>query len=320
MLILREVKKILITGAAGFIGSHLCEFYLKKKHVVFGIDNFLTGTVDNINDILNDKNFTFFKHDVRDKFEFNESLDYILHFASPASPVDYLKNPIKTLQIGSIGTENILELGLKTKATVLVASTSEVYGDPLLHPQNENYYGNVNPIGQRGVYDEAKRYLEALTIAYKNKKKLDVRIVRIFNTYGPKMRINDGRAIPNFINQALFNKDFTIYGNGKQTRSFCYIDDTINGIHKVLKSNYQFPVNIGNPVEFSILELVKTINSLIQSKSRITFKNLPENDPKIRQPDIQLARKKFKWYPVIDLETGLIKTISFYKKLHNLEK
>ena len=230
----------------------------------------------------------------------------------PLPALKNLKYPIKTLQIGSKGTENVLEIGLEKKATVLVASTSEIYGDPLEHPQKENYFGNVNPIGPRGVYDEAKRYLEAITMAYHTKKKLDVNIVRIFNTYGPKMRIDDGRAIPNFISQAINNKNITVYGNGKQTRSFCYIDDTINGIFKLSNSNYNFPVNIGNPVEFSIIELVEIIKKLTKSLSKIEFHNLPENDPKIRRPDINLAKKILDWNPKINLEDGLKKTINYF--------
>ena len=237
-----------------------------------------------------------------------------MHFASPASPIDYLNNPIKTLRIGSTGTENMLNLALKKSCTILVASTSEIYGDPLEHPQKESYFGNVNPIGPRGVYDEAKRYLEALTIAYKNTKDLDVRIVRIFNTYGPRMRKNDGRAIPNFINQALNNKNITVYGNGEQTRSFCYVDDTIKGIYKLLISNYKLPVNIGNPNEYSINTLVKVIKSKINTSSKTVYKDLPENDPKIRKPSIDLAMNILKWEPKINLSKGLDMTIKFYNK------
>ena len=252
-----DLTSILVTGCCGFIGSNICEFLLRKKYKVIGIDNLLTGKIENIGNIIKNQNFKFIEHDICDPIDINLNIDKILHFASTASPKDYLQYPIKTLQIGSKGTENILDLGLKKKATVLVASTSEIYGDPLEHPQKETYYGNVNPIGPRGVYDEAKRYLEALTMAYHSKKKLDTKIVRIFNTYGPKMRINDGRAIPNFINQALKNENFTVYGSGNQTRSFCYIDDTISGIYKLLNSNYNLPVNIGNPSEYSINELIE---------------------------------------------------------------
>tara|TARA_Y100000768_G_scaffold388763_1_gene386908 strand:+ start:8132 stop:9061 length:930 start_codon:yes stop_codon:yes gene_type:complete len=307
------MKKILITGAAGFIGSHLCDLYLRKKFKVFGIDNLLTGSVKNIEHNLNNKYFKFFEHDVCNKFKLKEKIDYILHFASPASPVDYLKFPIKTLKVGAYGTENMLELAIENNATIMVASTSEIYGDPLTHPQSENYFGNVNPVGPRGVYDEAKRYLEAMTTAYKNKKNAKVRIVRIFNTYGPRMKVNDGRAIPNFINQALQNKSLTVYGDGKQTRSFCYISDTVEGISKLLDSDFENPLNIGNPQEYSINELAKIVLNLIPSKSNITFKKIPENDPKIRRPDINLANKILNWNPKVDLKNGLIKTIKYYK-------
>ena len=308
------MKTILITGCCGFIGSHLVDFYLEKKFNVIGIDNLLTGDLRNIQNNINNNNFRFHKIDVCENFKIDCKIDYILHFASTASPVDYLKHPIKTLKIGSHGTENILNLAYLNNATVLVASTSEIYGDPLQHPQTETYFGNVNPIGPRGVYDEAKRYLEAMTIAYKNKMNLSVRIARIFNTYGPRMRINDGRAIPNFINQALNNKDFTVYGNGSQTRSFCYINDTIIGISKLLESNYELPVNIGNPNEYSIIELIKLISKITGTNSNIKFQKLPENDPKVRKPDITLAKKILNWKPKISLAEGLIKTIEFYKK------
>ena len=310
------MKTILISGCCGFIGSHLCDFYLKKDFEVIGLDNLLTGSLTNINDSLKKSNFKFIKHDICDKININRKVDYILHFASTASPADYLKYPIKTLRIGSLGTENMLKLAVKNKAVIMVASTSEVYGDPLEHPQSENYFGNVNSIGPRGVYDEAKRYLEALTIAYKNKKKLDVRIIRIFNTYGPKMRKNDGRAIPNFINQAILNKDFTIYGDGNQTRSFCYIDDTIKGIDKLLFSNYDLPINIGNPREYNINQLVLKIKEIVKSNNEIIFENLPEDDPKIRKPDIGLANKILNWNPVIELDEGLKLTIQYFKNLN----
>ncbi len=310
------MKKILITGVAGFIGSHLADYFLKKNYKVFGIDNFLTGSKDNIKHNFDNENFHFLEHDVREKINISEKLDYILHFASPASPIDYLKHPIKTLQIGAIGTENILNLGVLNKAVVLVASTSEVYGDPLEHPQKESYFGNVNPIGPRGVYDEAKRYLEALTSAYNKKKKLDVRIIRIFNTFGPRMRISDGRAIPTFINQALNNSNFTVYGDGQQTRSFCYINDTIEGINRLLESNFQKPINIGNPYELSILELIKSIKRIIPTNSKIVYEDFPENDPKKRCPDISLAKKLLNWHPKTNLIDGLVKTVEYYQSLN----
>ena len=306
------MNNLMVTGACGFLGSHLCQFYLERGYNVIGLDNLLTGCLNNINEFKDDSNFTFIEHDVRYKINFKDKLDYILHFASPASPSDYLKFPIETLQIGANGTQNVIDLALKNNATVLVASTSEIYGDPLEHPQSESYYGNVNPIGPRGVYDEAKRYLEALTMAYHKKKNLNVKIVRIFNTYGPKMRANDGRAIPNFINQSLNNNDFTVYGNGRQTRSFCYVDDTVEGINKLLFSNYNLPVNIGNDTEFTILELIKKIKAIRNSSSKIVFKPLPKNDPKVRKPDISLARKILKWKPRVDLDKGLIKTFDYF--------
>ena len=306
------MKKVLVTGAAGFIGSHLCDHLLKKKFKVIGLDNLLTGSISNIEHNFRNKNFTFIEHDVRLKIDINQKLDYILHFASPASPFDYLKYPIETLQTGSIGAENMLKLALRDNARIIVASTSEIYGDPLEHPQSESYFGNVNPIGPRSVYDEAKRYQEAITAAYMNNKNLNVGIIRIFNTYGSRMRINDGRAIPNFLNQAINNKDLTIYGNGMQTRSFCYISDTINGIFKLLKSNYKLPINIGNPKEFTILDLAELIRQLIPTKSALKYKDLPKNDPKMRKPNIELAKKILNWSPKIDLIEGLKKTIEHY--------
>lgn len=298
----------------------MCDFYIKKKFRVIGLDNLLTGNYYNLSHIIDNSNFEFYKYDICKKIKVKTKIDYVMHFASPASPVDYLKYPIKTLQTGSIGTENILKLALKNKAKVLVASSSEVYGDPDIHPQTESYFGNVNTIGPRGVYDEAKRYLEAITMAYKNKKKLNVSIARIFNTYGPRMRVKDGRAIPNFINQALKNNPITIYGDGSQTRSFCYISDTIKALSKLLHSSYYLPMNIGNPKEYSVNQLAILIKKLTTSKSKISFHDLPENDPKVRKPNIELAKKRLNWKPKIDLDNGLIKTINYYVNLYNLEK
>ena len=308
-------KTFLITGCCGFIGSNMCEFLIKKSFNVIGLDNLLTGKIENIKKFNSNKLFKFIKHDVCEEIKINDPIDKILHFASTASPKDYLKHPIKTLKIGSIGTENVLKLAKRNNATVLVASTSEIYGDPLIHPQNESYFGNVNPIGPRGVYDEAKRYLEAMTMAYNRTFDLDTRIVRIFNSYGPNMRENDGRAIPNFINQAINNLDFTVYGDGSQTRSFCYISDTINGIYKLLNSNYKKPINIGNPNEFTIIELIEKIKNILpHSKNKIKFYELPENDPKIRKPDISLAKEILGWEPKIELEEGLKRTINYFYK------
>jgi len=310
------LNTILITGCCGFIGSHLCDFYLSKNYKVIGLDNLLTGSIENIKHHENNPLFNFIEHDVCDQINISDKIDFILHFASTASPDDYLKYPIKTLQIGSIGTENILKLGVKNNSTVLVASTSEIYGDPLEHPQSESYFGNVNPIGPRGVYDEAKRYLEALTMAYKNKKQLKIRIVRIFNTYGPRMRVNDGRAIPNFINQILNNKNITVYGDGHQTRSFCYVSDTVNGIHKLLNSDYQYPINIGNNDEYTILQLVNIMKNIVNKNIELIFSKLPENDPKKRQPNIKLAKTILDWNPKTSLKDGLIKTIDYFIKLN----
>ena len=307
------MKKVLITGVAGFIGSHLADVFLEKGFKVIGIDNFITGLKENIKHLLNNKKFQFINHDICNEIVINSDLDCILHFASPASPKDYLKYPIKTLQIGSLGTENILKLGIKKKAKVLVASTSEIYGDPILHPQDESYFGNVNPIGPRGVYDEAKRYLEALTMAYHRKENLDIRIVRIFNTFGPRMRVNDGRAIPNFLNQSLNNKNFTVYGDGSQTRSFCYIDDLIKGVTRLIDVDYQNPINLGNPQECSIIELIELIKEINPSSSKISFFDLPENDPKVRNPDITLAKKLLNFNPNTSLKDGLVKTLEYFK-------
>ena len=305
-------KTILITGCCGFIGSNLCKFLLKKNYKIIGIDNLITGTERNIETFRSNKNFNFIMQDICEPIELKSSIEKIFHLASPASPKDYLNHPIKTLKTGSLGTENVLELGLKHSAVVLVASTSEVYGDPLQHPQKETYFGNVNTVGPRGVYDEAKRYLEALTIAYYKKNKLDVRIARIFNTYGPNMKRDDGRAIPTFINQLIKNEDITIYGDGSQTRSFCYINDTLSGLYKLINSNYNYPVNIGNDNECSINDLVEKLKNIINSSSKTKYLKLPENDPKIRKPDITLASKVLRWSPEVNLEDGLIKTINYF--------
>lgn len=307
------MKKALISGCCGFIGSHLCKFLLNKNYIVIGIDNLITGEYNNIKEIENNPNFNFIEHDICNEIKIKEKIDLIFHLASPASPKDYIKYPIETLKTNSLGTENLLKIALHNNANILVASTSEVYGDPLEHPQKETYFGNVNPIGTRGVYDEAKRYLEAITMAYHRRYKLNTKIVRIFNTYGPNMRKHDGRAIPNFVNQALENKDFTVYGNGLQTRSFTYIDDIIFGVYKLITSNYNEPINIGNPREISILYLIELIQNLIQCDSKIIFKKLPENDPKVRKPDISLAKKTLGWNPKTNLEDGLISTINYFR-------
>lgn len=307
-------ETFVITGGAGFIGSHICDALIEKGHKVICIDNFITGNINNIRHLLENPRFKLIEHDVTKYIEVKEKVDYVLHFASPASPADYIKYPIQTLKVGALGTHNALGLAKKKGAIFMLASTSEVYGDPLVHPQKENYWGNVNPIGTRGVYDEAKRFAEAMTLAYHRYHNLNTRIVRIFNTYGERMRINDGRAIPNFIYQALKGKNITVYGNGKQTRSFCYISDLVNGILKLLKKNYHLPVNLGNPNEMTLLELAKLIITLTGSKSKIVFKKLPEDDPKVRRPDISLAKKLLKWEPRVPLEEGLKRTIEYFRK------
>lgn len=306
------MKTILITGGAGFIGSHLCDFLLDKGFKVICMDNLITGSKDNIKHLENNDNFKFINHDISKEIKVDDDLDFILHFASPASPIDYQKIPIQTLKAGSLGTHNTLGLAFAKKAIYLLASTSEVYGDPLVNPQPESYWGNVNPVGLRGCYDEAKRFAEALTMAYHRIHKLDTRIVRIFNTFGPRMRKDDGRVVPNFITQALKNKPMTVYGDGKQTRSFCYVTDLINGIYKLMNSKINEPVNIGNPEEHTILEFAKILKKLTNSSSEIIFKNLPEDDPKIRCPDITFAKKHLNWQPEIELEEGLKKTIEFF--------
>ena len=308
------MKTALITGGAGFIGSHLCEFLLGKGFKVIAMDNLITGNIKNVEHLRSNRNFMYIHHDVSKHILINEELDFVLHFASPASPVDYQKIPIQTLKVGSLGTHNTLGLALAKKAKYLLASTSEVYGDPLVNPQPETYWGNVNPIGLRGCYDEAKRFAEALTMAYNRIHKLDTKIARIFNTYGPRMRKDDGRVVPNFITQALKNSPITVYGDGKQTRSFCYISDLIEGIYKLMISDISEPVNLGNLEEHTILEFAKIIKELAKSKSKIIFKPLPLDDPHVRCPDITKAKKEIKWQPKVELREGLKKTIEWFKE------
>ena len=305
-------KRSLITGAAGFIGSHLADCLLAEGHEVIGMDNFITGDRDNLAHI-EDARFTLVEHNVTEEIRIDGPLDYILHFASPASPIDYLELPIQTLKVGSLGTHKTLGLAKEKNATYLLASTSEVYGDPLVHPQKEDYWGNVNPIGPRGVYDEAKRFAEAMSVAYRRYHDVDVKIVRIFNTYGPRMRVRDGRAIPAFISQALTNEPMTVFGKGDQTRSFCYVNDLVDGLCRLLFSEHPGPVNIGNPSEMTILELAEKIRTMTGSKSTIDYKPLPEDDPKVRQPDIELARKLLGWTPQVSLEDGLETTIEYFR-------
>lgn len=306
---------VLITGAAGFLGSHLCDRFIKEGYHVIAMDNLITGNMKNIEHLLKEKEFEFRHHDVTKHIEIAEPIDLILHFASPASPIDYLKIPIQTLKVGALGTHNCLGLAKAKRARILVASTSEVYGDPLVHPQTEEYWGNVNPVGPRGVYDEAKRYMEAITMAYHNFHKVDTRIVRIFNTYGPRMRLNDGRALPAFIGQALRGEDLTVFGDGSQTRSFCYVDDTIEGIYRLLLSDYSMPMNIGNPDEISLLDFAKEILDLTGNKVKIIFKPLPVDDPKQREPDISKAKKILGWEPKVDRKEGLKITYEYFKSL-----
>lgn len=307
-------ERILITGGAGFLGSHLCDKFINNGFVVVCMDNLITGSTDNIAHLLGNPSFTFIHHDVTNYMYLEGDLDYILHFASPASPIDYLKFPIQTLKVGSLGTHKALGLAKAKNARFLLASTSEVYGDPLVHPQQESYWGNVNPVGSRGVYDEAKRFAEAMTMAYHRFHGVETRIVRIFNTYGPKMRIEDGRAIPAFMSQALNNEPVTVFGDGSQTRSVCYVDDLVEGIYRLLLSDENNPVNIGNPDEISMLGLAKEIIEITNSKSEIVYKELPEDDPKIRQPDITRAKELLQWQPSIDRREGLIKTMEYFKK------
>lgn len=308
-------KTILITGAAGFLGSHLCDRFVSEGFHVIGMDNFITGAEDNIAHLNKTSNFEFIEHDVTEFVKIEGQLDFILHFASPASPIDYLKIPIQTLKVGSLGTHNLLGLAKAKNARILIASTSEVYGDPLVHPQTEDYYGNVNAIGPRGVYDEAKRFQESITMAYHRFHGLDTRIVRIFNTYGPRMRLNDGRVIPAFMGQALRGEDLTVFGNGEQTRSFCYVDDQVEGIYRLLFSNYFYPVNIGNPEEISIIDFAEEIIKLTNTDQKIIFKELPKNDPLQRQPDITLAKKLLDWEPKTTREHGMKITFDYFKAL-----
>jgi dTDP-glucose 4,6-dehydratase len=308
------MARYLITGGAGFIGSHLCENFLKQGHEVLCMDNYSTGANENIAPFLKNPRFRFIDHNVSRYIEVQEPLDYILHFASPASPVDYLELPIPTLKVGALGTHNTLGLAKAKNAVYLLASTSEVYGDPLVRPQSEEYWGNVNPIGPRGVYDEAKRFAEAITMAYHRFHGLNTRIVRIFNTYGPRMRMRDGRVVPNFITQALKGEPLTVYGQGEQTRSFQYVDDLVAGIQKLLESGENLPVNIGNPHEMTVLEFAKTIIALTGSKSTIVYKPLPQDDPQVRQPDITKARKVLGWEPKVSLEQGLERTIEYFRQ------
>jgi len=314
----KRKRVVVITGGAGFLGSHLCDRFIRRGFRVICIDNLITGSKKNIRHLAKEKNFDFIRHDVSRHIKVAGPVDYILHFASPASPVDYLMYPIPTMKVGALGTHNSLGLAKTKKARFLLASTSEVYGDPREHPQKETYWGHVNPTGPRGVYDEAKRFAEAITLAYHRYHKLDTRIVRIFNTYGPRMRIQDGRVVPNFIYQALHGQPLTVYGNGKQTRSFCYYSDLIEGIVKLLFSNYTGPVNIGNPDEFTILQFAKLVLKLSGTKSRIAYEPLPTDDPKQRRPNISLARKKLKWQPKVKLQRGLRETIAWFQLPGNM--
>jgi dTDP-glucose 4,6-dehydratase len=308
-------KTILITGAAGFLGSHLCDRFVKEGMHVIGMDNLITGDLKNIQHLFHLENFEFYHCDVSKFIHIPGKLDYILHFASPASPIDYLKIPIQTLKVGSLGTHNCLGLALAKNARILVASTSEVYGDPLVHPQTEDYWGNVNPIGPRGVYDEAKRFQEAITTAYHTFHGLETRIVRIFNTYGPRMRLNDGRALPAFIGQALRGEDLTVFGDGSQTRSFCYVDDLIEGIYRLLMSDYSEPVNIGNPDQITLKEFAEEVIKLTGSNQKIVYKPLPQDDPKQRQPDITKAKNLLNWEPKVNRAEGLKITYEYFKSL-----
>src|SRR2546423_6183585 len=308
-------KKVLITGAAGFLGSHLCDRFIGEGYHVIGMDNLITGDLKNIEHLFKLKEFEFYHHDVTKFIHIPGQLDYILHFASPASPIDYLKIPIQTLKVGAMGTHNCLGLAKAKNARILVASTSEVYGDPLVHPQTEEYWGNVNPVGPRGVYDEAKRYMESITMAYHTFHGLDTRIIRIFNTYGPRMRLNDGRALPAFIGQALRGEDLTVFGDGSQTRSFCYVEGLVEGIYRLLMSDYSLPVNLGNPDEITISEFAEEIIKLTGTNQKVIYKDLPLDDPKQRQPDISRAKEMLGWKPKINRREGLKITYAYFKAL-----
>ncbi len=307
------MKRAIVTGGAGFLGSHLCDKLIENDIEVVCIDNLLTGDVSNIEHLFGNEKFKFIKHDVTNFIHVPGKVDYVLHFASPASPIDYLKLPIQTLKVGSLGTHKALGLAKEKGARFLLASTSEVYGDPAINPQHEEYWGNVNPVGPRGVYDEAKRFAEAMTMAYNRYHGVETRIVRIFNTYGPRMRLNDGRALPAFVSQALRGEDITVFGDGSQTRSFCYVDDLIDGIYKLLMSDEIYPVNIGNPDEISIKQFAEEVVELTDSNSKIVYKELPVDDPKVRRPDISKAKRILGWEPKVSRREGLIKTIEYFK-------
>lgn len=305
---------MVITGGAGFIGSHLCEYFLRKSYDVFCVDNLITGSLDNIAHLFGTKEFVFMNHNIANYLHIPGKIDYVLNFASPASPIDYLEHPIETLKVGSLGTHKSIGLAKDKGARYFLASTSEVYGDPLVNPQPETYWGNVNSVGPRSVYDEAKRFAEAMTMGYHRFHKVDVRIVRIFNTYGPRMRLNDGRVVPNFVMQALHDEPLTVYGDGSQTRSFCYVSDLVEGIYELLMSDYIGPVNLGNPEEWKIIDFAKHIIELSRSKSKITYKPLPQDDPKQRRPDITLAKKLLNWQPGVSLDLGLKNTLDYFIK------
>ena len=307
-------KRILIAGAAGFLGSHLCDRFLKEGYEVIGMDNLITGNIKNIEHLFPLKEFSFYNHDVTKFVHVPGKIDYILNFASPASPIDYLKMPIQTLKVGALGTHNLLGFAKASGARMLVASTSEVYGDPLVHPQTEEYWGNVNPVGPRGVYDEAKRFMESITMAYHTFHNVETRIIRIFNTYGPRMRLDDGRALPTFMSQALRGEDITVYGDGSQTRSFCYVDDLVDGIYRLLLSDYHKPVNIGNPSEITLLQFAEEVLALTGSKSKIVYEPLPQDDPKQRQPNITKAKEILGWEPKVDRHEGLKRTLEYFKQ------